>query len=301
MHYSISLVNTERLATMIRKYSVLFVAIWLLSSPALAETVSLSLPGSKVATATWRNGSVERPAIIVMHGFLQTRTYRATRNIIEALSSQGHAILGPNLTLGISNRQQSMQCQAAHQHTFDGDLKEIFAWTQWLKARGFKSFIVVGHSWGSQHGISFTINYPQVPVKAVIAISLTPPHITQADRSTQVNFAQKLFLSQPSTLHKYQLSFCKNYTSTPVGYLSYAACTEEKLLKALAKLKSRKIPVYIVLGGKDRRINARWINLMRKSSKLIVVKGANHFFSSVHEIELTDKLEEILGRMAKIR
>ncbi len=302
MHYSISLENPERLTFQIRKPSFCwFVLLWLVPTLTMADTVSLSLPGSKVATATWHNGNVERPAIIVMHGFLQTRTFRATSNIIEALSSQGHAILAPNLSLGISNRQQSMQCQAAHQHTFDGDLKEIFAWTQWLKAKGFKSFVVVGHSWGSQHGISFTIRYPQVSVKALIAISLTPPHITQSDRTIQVNFAQKLLLSQPSALHTYQLSFCKNYTSTPVGYLSYAACTEEKLLKGLAKLRNRKIPVYVILGSKDRRINVRWINLMKKNSDLILVKGANHFFSSVYEIELAEKLEDVLGRMAKIR
>jgi len=302
MHKLISLV-LQRLGIIIMRgnFVLAILLMCLLSQSLMAETVKITLPGAKVATATWNNGSVDRPAIIVMHGFLQTRTFRATSNIIEALSSQGHAILGPNLSLGISNRQQSMQCQAAHQHTFDGDLKEILAWTQWLKAKGFKSFILVGHSWGSQHGISFANTYPNVPVKALIAFSLTPPKITQAARKAQINFAQQQLLSKPSALHKYQLSFCKNYTSTPVSYLSYAACTEKELIKGLAKLRERKIPVYIILGSSDRRINKRWIASMKKSSHLIVVKGANHFFSSVHELELADKLEEILGRMAAIR
>lgn len=264
----------------------------------MAETVKLLLPGTKVVTATWHHGHVNQPVIIVMHGFLQTRTFRATSNIIDALTSQGYAILGPNLSLGISDRQQSMQCQAAHQHTFGGDLKEMLAWTQWAQAKGYKSFIIVGHSWGSQHGISFANTYPTLPIKALIAISLTPPQISPAERALQVRYAQQQLIKQPEALHKYQLSFCKNYTSTAVSYLSYAACTEKKLVRGLGKLRRRKIPVYVVLGSKDRRINKGWVKLMKKNTHLIVVPGANHFFSSIHELELADKLEEILGRMA---
>ncbi len=279
-------------------FSVLIMC--LLSQKGVAETVKLTLPGTKVVTATWHNGHINQPLIIVMHGFLQTRTFRATSNIIEALTSQGYAILGPNLSLGISNRQQSMQCQAAHQHTFGDDLKEMLAWTQWAKAKGFKSFIIVGHSWGSQHGISFANTYPKLPIKALIAISLTPPPISSAERTLQIRYAQQQLIRQPEALHKYQLSFCKNYTSTAVSYLSYAACTEKKLVKGLGKLRRRKIPVYVVLGSKDRRINKKWVKLMKKNSHLIVVPGANHFFSSTHELELADKLEEILGRMATL-
>jgi len=291
-----------RLLLIVYRYKVLALILTVLVSHSLmASPVKLTLPNNKIVTATWIEGDKAKPAIMVMHGFLQTYSFRATSNIIEGLSSQGFAILGPNLSLGISGRQQSMQCQAAHQHTFEGDLEEMKAWTNWLKAKGYKSFIVVGHSWGSQHGISFVNTYPKVPVKAVIAISLIPPRIKKEIRDEQIGYAKRLLKTSSTALHRYTLSFCKAYTSTAAGYLSYAACDQKKIIKGLGKLRLRKIPVYVVLGSADRRVDADWIATIKKYSRLIVIKGANHFFSSVYELELADKLEEILGQLATQR
>ena len=300
MHQLIFPFAVFRSVHFISKYSATFVLCILLFSPSLsADTVKLKLPGTKVATATWIEGSKAHPAIIVLHGFLQTRTFRATSNIIEGLSSQGYAILGPNLSLGISSRQQSMQCKAAHQHTFGGDLKEIQLWVRWLKAKGFKSFIIVAHSWGSKHGLGFSNSFPEVPVKAVIAISLIPPSIAKVAQDKQISYAQKQLANKSASLQKYKLSYCKQFTSTPASYLSYASWGKKKIISNLLKLEKRKVPVYVILGSSDRRVSADWIATMKKHSKLIVVKGANHFFSSVHELELTDKLEAILGKMAQ--
>ena len=280
------------------RFAFLLVIVVTFIRPVNAETVKLPLPGGQLASATWLDGNKDRPAILVMHGFLQTWSFRATSNIIEGLSSQGYAILGPNLSLGVSMRQQSMQCQAPHQHTFEKDIKEMKSWIDWLKGKGFKSFIIVGHSWGSQHGIGFVNRYSDVNIKGLIAISLVRTNVEEAIRSKQIVLAKKRLAKKDSALHKYQLSFCKNYTAVPQSYLSYALWDDKSILKSLGRINKSKIPVYVILGGSDKRIDANWIADVKKNSRFIIVKGANHFFSSVYELELADKLEEVLGQLA---
>jgi alpha/beta superfamily hydrolase len=59
------------------------------------------------------------------------------------------------------------------------------------------------------------------------------------------------------------------------------------------------LPVYVVIGGKDNRVDADWVlELRRNAAQVTVIEGANHFFSSVHEFDLSDRLEAILAQIA---
>ena len=263
-----------------------------------ADTLRLKSPDGKFLNAAHLRGDVKRPAILVLHGFLQSFQFQTTENIINNLSSLGYTIVGPNLSLGISGRLQSMQCQAPHSHIFDDDLREIDFWIGWLRKQGHTSVILVGHSWGSQHVLGYTETRPQAPIAAVIAISLVRVEQPAAVHARQVSQAETRAARRDTSLQPYAQSFCKKFMATPQSYLSYARWDDARVMESLTRLQERKLPVYAVIGSQDNRIDDEWVQLLRRhTAQVSVIEGANHFFSSIHEFELNDRLEAILAQV----
>ena len=272
----------------------------MLWQPVLASQIQLDLPDRMPVNAEYLPGDTSKPAILVLHGFLQTYEFIATSNIVNGISGLGYTVLAPNLSLGVPNRKQSLQCSAPHTHNLDADLAEIDFWITWLKSQGYRSVILVGHSWGSQHSIAYRIKYPESPVTAIVAISLVRTHQTDARTDQQISAAQSRQASSPSQLHPYELSFCKEYMAIAQSYMSYAIWNDQKVFASLSELKKNKIPVYVVLGGSDKRIDLKWQQSIRSLVKeTMIVDGANHFFSHLHEFELIDILQNILVDVAQ--
>lgn len=263
-----------------------------------ADTLRLKSPDGKYLNAEYQPGDRQRPAIVVLHGFLQTREFLTTQGIINGLSTLGLTVIAPNLSLGISDRLQSMQCQAPHKHRFDDDLREVDFWVEWLRRQGHPGVILVGHSWGSQHGLGYAEAYPQVPVSALIAISLVREGQPATVRAKQVSRAEVRAARRDMSLQPYVLSFCKTYMATPESYLSYARWDDARVIESLTRLQERKLPVYAVVGSQDSRIDGEWVQILRRyTTQTIVINGANHFFSSVHEFELNDRLETLIAQI----
>lgn len=268
------------------------------SIAAHAEALRLQGPDGKYLTAEHHRGDTRRPAILVLHGFLQTYDFQTTQSLISNLSMLGYTIVGPNLSLGISDRRQSMQCQAPHNHRFEDDLREIDFWVQWLRKQGYPGVILVGHSWGSQHSLGYVETHVEAPVTAVIGISLVRVEQAAAVRAKQIGAAQARAARHDKSLKPYALSFCKSFVATPESYLSYARWDDARVIDSLTRLQGRKVPVYVVVGNKDNRVDDAWIKeLGRHATRVDVIEGANHFFSSIHEFDLSDRLEAILARI----
>lgn len=274
-------------------------ALTLCASPVgHADTLRLKSPDGKYLNAEYQPGDRQRPAIVVLHGFLQTREFLTTQGIINGLSTLGLTVIAPNLSLGISDRLQSMQCQAPHKHRFDDDLREMDFWVEWLRRQGHPGVVLVGHSWGSQHGLGYAEAYPQAPVLAMIAISLVREGQPATVYAKQVSRAEARAARRDMSLQPYALSFCKAYMATPQSYLSYARWDDERVVESLIHLQERKLPVYAVVGSQDSRIDDKWIKILhRHTTQTVIIKGANHFFSSVHEFELSDRLEALITKI----
>jgi pimeloyl-ACP methyl ester carboxylesterase len=268
--------------------------------PARAERVQEHLPGNLVVNADYQPASTDKPAVLVLHGFLQTFDFLATRNLINDISDLGYTVLAPNLSLGIPNRKQSVQCNAAHTHTEQKDLAEINFWIQWLQNKGYHSVIMVGHSWGSQHSLGYMLANKNPAVTAVVAISLVRTRQKAATQKQQLQRASTYKKNHDNSLHAYELSFCREYMATPDSYISYASWTDNYVLQVLSTLKNRHVPVYVIVGGKDKRIDDRWVSAITpRVTKLIKIPNANHFFSHVSEFDLNDQLEKLLPQIGK--
>lgn len=249
-----------------------------------------TLPSGYVASAKYQPGATGKPAIVVLHGFLSTRDFLTVSSLSNALADVGYTVLAPNLTLGVNLRAVSLACEAIHMHTLAEDLAEINYWVEWLINRGHKSIVLLGHSFGSLHGLSYTLEYPHPALKKLIATSLLDmeSEIGVTTARAQIKKAETMVTKQDHALAAYQLSYCKKYVAPPKAFLSYAGWSKQRILRALAQTR---VPVEIILGGNDSRMGNGWPAMLRKRGvALHVIAGANHFFSNEQEFDLLDSV-----------
>jgi esterase/lipase len=255
-----------------------------------AETLSLKLPNNFTSTAEYVIGDKTKTAVLILHGLLQTRNYLTVQSLISAIGDDGYTVLAPNLSFGISNRKKSLPCEAIHNHNMLQDIEEIDYWVKFLENKGYSSIYLVGHSYGSLQILIYANKKKPQSVKKLITTSLINVEKTNDGRlmETFLNQARQHIKNNDSQLHEYSLSYCKKYIAPAKDFLSYAMWNRNKLIAEINKLN---IPISIIVGSEDTRIDTKWKSLLRKAkSKLIIIEGANHFFDTTHEFDMNDKV-----------
>ncbi len=255
---------------------------------ALADEARLTLKNGLIATAAYKAGNPELPAVLILHGFLQTRDFPTVYQLAGSLSDSGYTVLSPNLSLGISRRNKSLACEAIHTHNMLDDLGEIDNWVNWLVSKGHNQIVLIGHSYGSLMLVAYLSSHPNPAVKKLIAISLVD---AQIDMNAQHLEKAKLDLQRrlknhDASLLNYPLSFCKKYPTSAQNYLSYADWQQPRVIQALSNLK---VPATLIMGSADTRLGPGWLSALKKAvPSLVLVKGADHFMSGEYEFDLLD-------------
>ena len=70
--------------------------------------IELEVVPGITAEADYWPGEADKPAVLILHGFLQTREFPTVRRLAEALADEGYSVLTPSLTLGLNRRRQSL-------------------------------------------------------------------------------------------------------------------------------------------------------------------------------------------------
>lgn len=261
---------------------------------ASAAIQEISLPNGLVASADFRQGNPKLPALVVLHGFLSTRNFLTVSSLIESLAEDDYTILAPNLSLGVNKRMKTLACEAIHTHNMESDIEEIDQWVQFLHRFGYKKIVIIGHSYGSLHGLLYVDKYPNRGIKKLIAASLVDvEHVVGKEKSAaQIALAKSQVAQHDTSLHEYQVSYCKKYIAPASAFLSYASWSQTRILSAI---KQSKTPLEIILGAHDTRMGENWPNILRKNGlKLQVIQNANHFFNNTQEIDLLDSVLKAL-------
>lgn len=260
--------------------------------PAFAETVEAKLPTGIIATAGFRAGQPSRPAVLLLHGFLQTRHAPPMSSLANTLADRGYTVLTPTLTLGINRRSQSLACEAVHTHTMDGDVAEIGFWVNWLANKGYGSITLIGHSFGSRQILYYLAQKTHPAVKKAILTSLIP--LLSKPQEVQKTLARgKQARTREQVLERFTLSYCNNnYVAPPAAYLSYVANDSRKTLDQFSKTR---VPVEVILGAADTVMESIWPEKIRtRGIPVTVMDNAGHFFDGAQEFDLADKVESIL-------
>lgn len=256
--------------------------------PAAAHAVIVQLemrPGIP-ASAEYLGGQRDKPAVLLLHGFLQTREFPTVARLASGLRDAGYTVLTPTLSLGIPNRQQSLACEAVHAHSMDDDVAEIARWVDWLKSQNHRAIVLLGHSFGSLQLLAYLSTQPDDAVKAFIGASLVEAQVDNSPHADLIARLESQAEGRQGALVTERLSYCRKYLSTPQALLSYVRWDQAYTLKALRR---SPVQVRLIMGGADHLLGQSWLKaLQHVQTPVVIVKGASHFMDGEHEFDLLD-------------
>lgn len=275
--------------------------VWLLvvvvptTTQAGSARMELAISPDLVAEADYWPGAADMPAILILHGFLQTREFPTVRRLAESLADEGFSVLTPSLTLGLNHRRQSLACEAIHTHTLTQDVAELSAWIDWLASRAGKAPVVIGHSTGGVQLAAMLDSAAAEGIAQAILVSITA--FGKVEGAEPVSTLRMRAASAPqkgiAELDTYALGFCKDYVSTAAAFLSYLDWDHDRLRLALS---GSRVPVTIIFGEKDDRVEREWLESVRGDNVTVRgVPGADHFFDLAHEFELLDQVISVMA------
>jgi len=265
-----------------------WVLLLIANHAALADIVTLTMPNGLVARAEFRLGSPGKTAVILIPGFLQTLDSPSVNRLANSLSSEGYTVLLPTLTLGVTYRNQSLPCEAINNHTVAEGAAEIKTWVDWLKAKRVKRIVLAGHSLGTTYALEYLTKAPDSAVVKFIGISIVEGGLKAGEqaRSKLITDLRSLVNSGSRSILEEQFSYCQKFRATPECLLSYMEWGPDKVLGSINNIK---VPVSMIMGSKDDRLGANWLDRLKKTrAKVIIIPGANHFMDGEYEFDLMD-------------
>ncbi|MBI1283044.1 MAG: alpha/beta fold hydrolase [Thiobacillus sp.] len=275
------------------------ICLLLTALPAWAQAAIVELemrPGIS-ASAEYLAGQRNKPAVLLLHGFLQTREFATVATLAHGLHDAGYSVLSPTLSLGVPLRKQSLACEAVHRHSLDDDVAEISRWVGWLKSRGHRSIVLVGHSFGSLQLLAYLGAHPDKAVRALIGASLIEAQVDSLSRPALVTELESQASNNQRTLVTHTLSYCRKYTSPPGDLLTYVRWDQSR---TLAALKASPVSVQLIMGDKDDMLGRDWIKALKHVQiPMVIVTGANHFMDGEHEFDLMEHTLNYLERIQK--
>ncbi len=262
---------------------------------AQARVVQFMLPSKLVVTAQYHAGLADKPAVLLLHGFLQTRDAPPMSTLGQSLADAGYTVLMPTLSLGYSQRNQSLACEAMHTHTLQNDTAELALWVDWLDKNSHGPIFLVGHSNGSAVVMNYIAQRPAKSIQGAILTSVVPIKIDPVEYQHALEDKTQ---SSAAALKKYRISYCQHsYLSSAAGYLSYARLSERTML---AKLHKAKKPFQIIVGSADQVFSPGWERQLKTAfPSTIVIPGAGHFFDGAYEFALLDQVQLVLNQWPK--
>ncbi len=266
----------------------------LMSAPCVAAEITETLPGGMKVTADYRAVAEGAPSVVVLHGFLVTRSFPIVQTLLAELSAGGYNVLAPTLSLGMSYRRSGLACDAVHTHTHEDDLAEAAFWVGWLARRTSGPIVLVGHSFGSAQWLGYLAQGPHPRVAGLIGMSMSYVGASgERLDPREIELAERRLGEGDLSLGRYHLIYCHgNYTSTPRGYLSYARAQRNEVL---TWARASSLPRVAIMGGDDQRFGADWVqDMQRVGVQVQVISGASHFFDGTFEFDLLDAVNRAL-------
>jgi len=282
-------------------FKIIFLTLYLFlfASLSFAEPVKLSNASSKTVVADYLQGTNNANPVILLHGFLQTNEFPTVSRLESALHDSGYTVLNPTLSLGLSNRKQSLSCEAIHTHSLASDADELKLWINWLYKKTGRPVTIIGHSAGGPVVLKYMQdnNAKYMDHTILISLSYYASGPTANETQAHAETALKAINSGSNPLGSYALDYCKTYPTYASAFLSYYNWNRAKVSSAVSQFNDR---ISVIIGTGDKRIDSDWHQqLKKKHNNVILIEGANHFFDQAYEFDLTDTIENLLTEKMK--
>lgn len=276
-----------------------------------AETVEIAGPGGLALVADYRapiNPRPNAPAILMVHGILQTGRFLVVRPLAEALAEKGHPTLSITLSHGVSRRTDPLTCDSLHRYPFEDSLPEIRAWLQWLRQRGHPTAVLVGHSIGANQMLYYAVRTEGPAIRGLVTVALVaserPQLINLFQQTTGKSYdamvqEAKRLVKERKGDHLLTVPFfaCSQARVTARAFLSYfgpdAPRRPEPLLPAV------RIPYLAVHGSADSRAAAlapkvRSLQKENPAFRWKEIEAADHFFREFLAEDLAETVDQFL-------
>ena len=268
------------------------------SLPAHSEQVETKLQNGVIATANFHGGLSSLPAVIILHGFLQTYHSPPMSSLASNLSSRGYTVLSPTMSLNVNRRSQSMACESVHAHSMENEVDEVSYWVSWLNTKGYKEIALVGFSsTGNIAALLLSAKKTQPSIKHIILTSLNPVYLETAERQKLRTKMSTSLSKTGKQLERVSLGYCrKNYITTAGNYLTYAQYDSYKILELI---RDNPVPAEIILGTTDTILPDNWaekISGINTQNNVTLIKNATHFFEDTNEFDLAEAVENTLKK-----
>ncbi|MBI4666906.1 MAG: alpha/beta hydrolase [Nitrospinae bacterium] len=251
-------------------------------------------------------GSInDGPVILMAHGTMGHNGMETISTLQKLFGENGISSLAINLSLSESARHGMYPCENLQRHRHEDAVGEIFAWVEWLKARGVKDIYLFGHSRGASQVALVAGKLTSGAVKG--AILLAP--ITWESKTVHENYlarrgkplepllahAQALISSgkPEAVLEKTGFLHCAETNVTAGSFVSYYGGGVEQDTPSL--LSRVNTPVLVIAGSNDDVVGDLVERVKPHTGggkiKLVIVDGADHFFRDIFAYDVADAVK----------
>lgn len=298
------------LTTLTRIFLPLLIAFY--SPVSLADEVRITHDGVVLNAnlETVDAGLNAAPTVLITHGTIAHAGMEIISGLQDLLAERGINSLAINLSLGISDRAQSMyDCAVRHTHKHVDAMGEIGAWYDWLKAEGATHIAVLGHSRGGNQTARFAAAQEDGAITAAILIAPMTWSEEYANKDYKKNYGVELapLLAKAEALvaagkgdevmKPVDFIYCKQTEATAAAFVGYYRPDADfDTPHVVSRIKA---PVLVVAGSADTVVH----DLIAKMEpladgdhiKLEVIDGADHFFRDLYLEDVADLIAEQIG------
>lgn len=270
--------------------AVLVVFMW--SNPG-AEEVTQQFNGLTLnANLEMADGkSFEDGMVLILHGFMAHNKMEIMRSSQQALLDNDYSSLAINLSLSVDNRHGYYGCDQPQRHVQDDAIDEVGSWVAWLRERGTKRVILLGHSRGANQFMVYAVEKIDPEVSHMVFLApgmgdeVEQAYFTRYGVSLDETRAQ--VQTQMDTgrgdqlLQNIDMMGCPRATATADSFNSYYS-KNNRFRRFEHYLPRSPVPTLIISGSIDERqpniqkLVTPYLEGMR--IQLAVIEGAGHFF-----------------------
>lgn len=273
------------------------------------EARGLKLNGNLVIAGA---NSEPEQMILITHSLIQHNAREPIPYLQELLRERGYSSLAINYSLAIDNRHGPFDCLAPHRYTLEDSLDEIALWVDWLKRRGVRRLVLMGHSYGGNEIARYAANHDEEAIAAVVLLGPgTADHRMWSPAGYEIRYgkplnsvlehAEMLVASGEgdTMMEGVDFIFCPKATVKAASFASYYRVDPERLLPNL--LRAAKKPTLFIAASEDNRLPDlnRLVTpyIDGERTRLVVIEGAGHFFLDLHSDDAVDQMVEFMGEI----
>jgi len=285
----------------------------LLCTPLVAEEVSLphqglTLGGELRVPEGKRLG--DGPVVLMTHGTLAHGRMEIMQTLQDLLADKGYASLAINLSLGLDGRRGMFDCSLPQNHRHTDAMKEIGVWFGWLKEKGAKEIVLLGHSRGGNQTAWFAAEYDDAALAKVVLIAPMTWSKKGAGegyrrehgkdlRAAYANAEKQVAQGRGDAMLKgVGFLHCSQATVSAAAFVDYYR--DEPRFDSPALLQKIAKPVLVIAGSEDNVVANLVAEVQPQAEgervQLAIIDGADHFFRDLYAEEAVDLITSFIGK-----